>query len=115
MSSQAWIVKSHVVPASHISGYSRGVQDECSEIPLRLEVKQYTPRSNTSPQLLSLSLASQQVKRPSNRFYEDLLLPQMNSFASVLFGRPIPRSLLRMFLMRISLEKTQIGLAMHTI
>jgi len=84
MSSQAWIIKSHIIPASHIRGYSRGVQDECSEIPLRLAVKQYTPRSNTSPQAGDVTIiftpglaASKESFEP---FYDDLLLASNEQF-----------------------------------
>lgn len=49
-----WIVKEHIIPASHIRGYARGVRDDTDGNPaeqplLRLAVKQYIPRSNPSP------------------------------------------------------------------
>lgn len=43
MSEEYWTVQDHVIPASHIRGFSRGVRDE-STARLRLAVKQYVPR-----------------------------------------------------------------------
>ncbi|KAL8730511.1 MAG: hypothetical protein Q9181_004638 [Wetmoreana brouardii] len=43
MSADYWTVREHEIPASHIRGYSRGVQDE-STARLRLAVKQYVPK-----------------------------------------------------------------------
>jgi pimeloyl-ACP methyl ester carboxylesterase len=43
MDGDTWTVKSHVIPASHIRGYSRGVRDEKAG-GLRLAVNQYTPK-----------------------------------------------------------------------
>ncbi|KAI4195488.1 MAG: hypothetical protein LQ346_003413 [Caloplaca aetnensis] len=43
MSEEYWTVQDHVIPASHIRGFSRGVRDE-SKACLRLAVKQYEPR-----------------------------------------------------------------------
>ncbi len=45
MSTNLWTVIEHVVPASHIRGFSRGVRDEQNN-QLRLSVKQYTPKAN---------------------------------------------------------------------
>lgn len=41
-----WDIKKHVISASHIRGYRRGVQDE-SNAPLRLAVKEYVPIANS--------------------------------------------------------------------
>ncbi|KAL8926301.1 MAG: hypothetical protein Q9208_003023 [Pyrenodesmia sp. 3 TL-2023] len=43
MSEEYWTVRDHVIEASHIRGFSRGVRDE-STARLRLAVKQYVPR-----------------------------------------------------------------------
>lgn len=48
MDRHKWVVKSFVVPASHIRGYSRGVRNEKKDH-LRLAVKQYVPRSDSQP------------------------------------------------------------------
>ena len=42
MSKEFWNVRAHVIPASHIRGFSRGIRDE-STGHLRLAVKQYVP------------------------------------------------------------------------
>ena len=44
MSTHLWKVIEHVIPASHIRGYSRGVRDE-QHGQLKLAVKQYTPKA----------------------------------------------------------------------
>lgn len=51
-----WIVKEHIIPASHIRGFARGIRlntqatHHSQKQPLlRLAVKQYTPRSNPDP------------------------------------------------------------------
>lgn len=44
MSEEFWSVQEHIIPASHIRGFSRGVRDE-STAHLRLAVKQYVPRN----------------------------------------------------------------------
>lgn len=49
MSSHIWSVTEHVIPASHIRGFHRGIRDE-SSAHLRLAVKQYVPLSNPNPQ-----------------------------------------------------------------
>lgn len=44
----AWDVKSHIIPASHIRGYKRGVRDETKHR-LQLSVNQYTPTHTSEP------------------------------------------------------------------
>ena len=46
MDSNKWEIKSHVIPASHIRGYPRGVRDEATAR-LRLSVNQYIPRRSS--------------------------------------------------------------------
>ncbi|KAL8980787.1 MAG: hypothetical protein Q9205_004228 [Flavoplaca limonia] len=43
MSTEYWTVNEHIIPASHIRGFTRGVKDE-STAHLRLAVKQYVPK-----------------------------------------------------------------------
>ena len=49
MSCEMWNVSEHVIPAAHIRGFARGVNDEGSAC-LRLSVKEYIPKTNTNPQ-----------------------------------------------------------------
>ena len=57
MSEEFWNIKSHVIPASHIRGFSRGVRDE-ETARIRLAVKQYTPLSrDPKPGDLTLIMA----------------------------------------------------------
>jgi hypothetical protein len=43
-----WTLNSHIIPASHIRGFRRGVRDE-RNAHLRLSVNEYIPKSDTSP------------------------------------------------------------------
>jgi hypothetical protein len=42
-----WAIRHHVIPASHIRGYKRGVRDE-KNAPLQLSVNEYTPTGDVS-------------------------------------------------------------------
>lgn len=48
MSEEFWTICEHVIPASHIRGFSRGIRDEQNGR-LRLAVKQYVPKGRTEP------------------------------------------------------------------
>ena len=41
-----WDIQKHVISASHVRGYRRGVRDE-GTASLRLSVNEYTPKSDT--------------------------------------------------------------------
>jgi pimeloyl-ACP methyl ester carboxylesterase len=43
-----WIVNNHIIPASHIRGYRRGVRNE-RNARLRLSVNEYIPKSDRPP------------------------------------------------------------------
>ena len=75
MSKESWNVQEHVIPASHIRGFSRGVRDE-STAHLRIALKQYTPRYRESkPGDVTLIMAhgvgsSKELYEP---FFDELL------------------------------------------
>ena len=56
MSEHLWNVTNHIVPASHIRGFKRGIRDEGPEYQLRLSVNQYTPKTK-EPGIITLILA----------------------------------------------------------
>ena len=71
MSEHLWEVNEHVIPASHIRGFARGVKDEgCGH--LRLAVKQYVPHSNPNPQLGDVSIIMAHGVGSSKESYEPL-------------------------------------------
>ena len=45
MDNSQWIVKRHVISASHIRGYRKGVRNE-KNAPLQLSVNQYIPKDD---------------------------------------------------------------------
>ena len=77
MSVELWTVVSHVLPAAHIRGFSRGVRNEQTDH-LRLAVKQYVPRNRT-PKEGGMTLIAAQGVGQSKELYEpffDQLLTQ---------------------------------------
>ena len=48
MSIEFWSIYEHVIPASHIRGFSRGIRDEQNGR-LRLAIKQYVPKTRPEP------------------------------------------------------------------
>lgn len=50
MSSDHFLTTEHVIPASFVRGFARGLRDERSPY-LRLSIKQYKPINNPQPQL----------------------------------------------------------------
>jgi len=76
MSSLLWNVNEHIIKASHIRGFARGIQDETAG-GLRLAVKQYLPLSNRNPRVDDISIifahgvgSSKESYEP---FFDDLL------------------------------------------
>ncbi|KAI4169505.1 MAG: hypothetical protein LQ343_005645 [Gyalolechia ehrenbergii] len=76
MSERYWEVTEHVIPASHIRGFSRGVKDE-STAHLRLAVKQYVPRTQkeNSAQAMTIIMAHGvgSSKESYEPFFDELL------------------------------------------
>ncbi len=68
MSEDLWTIKEHIISASHIRGFNRGVRDEQNGH-LRLSVKQYTPK--VDPGYISLIVAH--GIGSSKELYEPLL------------------------------------------
>lgn len=76
MSAELWGVHEHVIPASHVRGFSRGIRDEHNGR-LRLSVKQYVPRTKAELEdnaatliMLSGIGASKEIFEP---FFDELL------------------------------------------
>ena len=75
MSKEFWNVHAHVVPASHIRGFSRGVRDE-NTAHLKLAVKQYVPRDrDAKPGDATLIMAHSvgSSKESYEPFFDELL------------------------------------------
>lgn len=75
MSETLFHIASHIIPACHIRGYSRGIQDE-QKGHLRLAVKQYTPKNRIAqPGDITLVLAHGigSSKESYEPFFDDLL------------------------------------------
>ena len=76
MSAPLWNITEHVIPASHTRGYSRGIREESSK-PLRLAIKQYTPKSNPNPSpgdaTLIVAHAIASAKETFEPLYDELL------------------------------------------
>ena len=75
MSESIWTIREHVIPASHIRGFRRGIRDEQNGR-LRLAVKQYTPKDRPTSKpgdvtlIMSSGLgASKELHEP---FYDEL-------------------------------------------
>ncbi len=76
MSEEMWTICEHVISASHIRGFSRGIRDE-QKGRLRLAVKQYIPKAHTEPTATDATLimmggigSSKEIYEP---FYDELL------------------------------------------
>jgi pimeloyl-ACP methyl ester carboxylesterase len=75
MSEEFWDVQAHVIPASHIRGFSRGVRDE-STAHLKLAVKHYVPRNrDVKPGDVTLIMAHGvgSSKESYEPFFDELL------------------------------------------
>ncbi|KAI4184985.1 MAG: hypothetical protein L6R41_004395 [Letrouitia leprolyta] len=76
MSEDYWEVTKHVIPASHIRGFSRGAKDE-STAHFRLAVKQYVPRDQkeASAQVMTIIIAHGvgSSKESYEPFFDELL------------------------------------------
>ena len=76
MSFELWNVIEHVIPASHIRGFHRGVRDE-SSAHLRLALKEYVPKSNPDPRpgdvTLIVAHGIGSAKECYEPFFDDLL------------------------------------------
>jgi len=68
MSEDQWTVTEHIISASHIRGFTRGIRDEQNGH-LRLSVKQYTPKADTG----YVSLFVAHGVGSSKELYEPLL------------------------------------------
>ena len=79
MAAGPFIVQEHVIPASFIRGYERGVQDEASDEGLRLSVKQYTPRNNASPKLGDPTIIFTHGSGIAKEAYEPMLEALLNT------------------------------------
>ncbi|KAI9815143.1 MAG: hypothetical protein M1827_002986 [Pycnora praestabilis] len=77
MSDDQWIVEEHVIPASHIRGFERGVRDE-QTAHLRLAVKQYTPRLDGNPQVGDVTIIMGHGVGASKESYEPFLYELLN-------------------------------------
>lgn len=76
MSEEFWTILEHVIPASHIRGFSRGIRDE-QHGRLRLAVKQYIPKARPEPTATDITVimmggigSSKELYEP---FYDELL------------------------------------------
>ena len=70
MSSTLFRYQKHVVPCQHIRGYPRSLAKKQEDV-LHLEVKQYTPRSNSAPQTGDVTV----IGAHSNAFPKELYEP----------------------------------------
>ncbi|KAL6718944.1 hypothetical protein ACLMJK_003179 [Lecanora helva] len=73
MSTHLWKVTLHIIPASHIRGFPRGVQDEQQNSQLRLSVKQYTPLTNPGHLTLLIAHGVGSAKEVYEPFLDELL------------------------------------------
>lgn len=76
MSEEFWTIHDHVIPASHIRGFGRGIRDEYNGR-LRLAVKQYIPKAQIEPMATDSTIimmggigSSKEIYEP---FYDELL------------------------------------------
>ena len=69
MSEYIYNITAHVIPASHIGGYPRGVRDGGRSAQLRLAVKQYVPKGKPG----SITLLIAHGVGSSKESYEPLL------------------------------------------
>ena len=69
MSKQYWTVTEHVIPASHIRGFSRGVKNEHASH-LRLAVKQYVPKVHKEDTFNALTVIMAHGVGSSKESYE---------------------------------------------
>ncbi|KAL8831594.1 MAG: hypothetical protein Q9191_000774 [Dirinaria sp. TL-2023a] len=69
MSTEFWSISEHVIPASHIRGFSRGIRDEQNGR-LRLAIKQYTPKARPEPQVGDVTLIMMSGLGASKELYE---------------------------------------------
>ena len=76
MSEELWDIREHVIPASHLRGFSRGVRSEQTGH-LRLAVKQYVPRnvseSKAGNATLIMAHGVGSSKESYEPFYDELL------------------------------------------
>lgn len=76
MSEELWDIREHVIPASHLRGFSRGVRNEQTGH-LRLAVKQYVPRnapeSKAGNATLIMAHGIGSSKESYEPFYDELL------------------------------------------
>ena len=76
MSEELWDIREHVIPASHIRGFSRGARNEQTGH-LRLAVKQYVPRKLSEPKVGDVTLIMAHgvgsSKESYEPFYDELL------------------------------------------
>lgn len=75
MSENLWTIVPHVIPASHIRGFVRGVRNERTDH-LRLAIKQYIPRAsngNRNDITLIAATGSSQAKELYEPFFDSLL------------------------------------------
>ena len=71
MSEELWDIREHVIPASHIRGFSRGVRNERTGH-LRLAVKQYLPRNASGSKAGNVTLIMAHGIGSSKESYEPL-------------------------------------------
>ena len=69
MSEELWNIHEHVIPASHIRGYRRGIQDEQTGR-LRLAVKQYAPKTAPASKIGDVTLIMAHGIGSSKESYE---------------------------------------------
>ena len=72
MSEHLWTTTEHVVPASHIRGFSRGVRDEQNSH-LRLSVKQYVPKAKSGHITLLIAHGIGSSKESYEPLLDDIL------------------------------------------
>ena len=69
MSIEYWTIKEHIIPASHLRGFSRGVKDERTAH-LRLVVKQYVPKGRQGDQSNAMTVIMAHGVGSSKESYE---------------------------------------------
>ncbi|KAL8914936.1 MAG: hypothetical protein Q9171_000563 [Xanthocarpia ochracea] len=69
MSTEYWTINEHIIPASHIRGFSRGVRDERTAY-LRLAVKQYVPKGRQGDQTNAITVIMAHGVGSSKESYE---------------------------------------------
>ena len=75
MSEDLWSITSHIIPASHVRGFVRGVRNEQTDH-LRLAIKQYTPKAGIARSddiTLIAATGSGQAKELYEPFFDNLL------------------------------------------